>query len=511
MKNLITNCLWATILFSSALFVSADDEKAVKPTPEPFQIITGHKGKFGGKSVSYQAIVGNSLLKRGDGTVYAEAVITSYIANDAGPLRPVTFVFNGGPGSASVWLHMGLMGPKRVRVPSDAADAGLAPYRIEDNSLALLDVSDLVFIDPTGTGFSRLAGDGKAEDVYGLEEDARSVAQIVREWVRVNGRWNAPKFIAGESFGTTRAAAMLPYLQGGSEPMRMNGVIMISQAMDYTGSTPVHNNLIAHVTYLPSLAATARYHGQLANQSDDLQTFLAEVRAFAFDEYLPALFKGAALPAADFDRIAKKLVGYTGLSESYVKRANLRILTGRFAKELLRDSGEVVGRLDARYRAPDLDMVGENARFDAASAAISGAYSSAFRHYVRHDLNVALDRPYYGSGPEVNANWVYDRSEGYNEPSYVNTAPQLAAAMKLNPALKVMVASGIYDLVTPFFDAEYTLARHGIEMERVAMTYYEAGHMMYVNEDAYTRLSKDMRDFIVGSLAAKQAISNGNK
>ncbi len=502
MKNLIINSVWAATLFSCALFASADDEKVAKPVPEAFQIATNHKAKFGGKSVSYQAIVGNSLLKRADGTIYAEAVTTSYVANDADPLRPVTFVFNDGPGSASVWLHMGLMGPKRVRVPSDAGDAGLAPYKIEDNPLALLDVTDLVFIDPIGTGFSRLAGEGEPEDVYGLEEDARSVAEIVREWVRANGRWNAPKFIAGESFGTTRAAAMLPYLQGGSEPMRINGVIMISQAMDYTGSTPAHNNLIAYVTYLPSLAATARYHGQLANQPADMQVFLAEVRAFAFDEYLPALFKGSALPAADFNRIAKKLADYTGLSETYIKRANLRILTGRFAKELLRDSGEIVGRLDARYRSSDLDAVGESARFDAASAAISGAYSSAFRHYVRHDLNVALGRPYYGSGPEVNVNWVYDRSEGYNEPSYVNTAPQLADAMKLNPALRVMVASGIYDLVTPFFDAEYTLTRHGIEMERVDMTYYEAGHMMYVNEDAYTRLSKDMRDFIAASLAA---------
>lgn len=500
MKKSLVGYIWVVVLLSGSFFVKADDDSAEKPVPEAFQIATEHKGRFGGKSVRYQAIVGNSILKRGDGTVYAEAVTTSYVATDSGPLRPVTFVFNGGPGSASVWLHMGLMGPKRVRVPSNAGDAGLAPYKIEENPLALLDITDLVFIDPIGTGYSRLAGEGKAEDVYGLEEDARSVAQIVREWVRASGRWNAPKFIAGESFGTTRAAAMLPYLQAGPEPMRINGVIMISQAMDYTGSTPVHDNLIAHVTYLPSLAATAYYHGRLSRQPDDLQTFLTEARAFAVDEYLPALFKGAMLPVEEFDQVAKKLAGYTGLGEAYVRRANLRILTGRFVKELLRDSGEIVGRLDARYRASDLDVVGENARFDASSAAITGAYSSVLRHYMRHDLNVALDRPYYGSGPEVNSNWVYDRSDGYNEPSYVNTAPQLAEAMKMNPALKILVASGIYDLVTPFFDAEYTLARHGIDMARVDMTYYEAGHMMYVNEEAFVQLSQDMRDFISVSL-----------
>ena len=503
MKKSIVKYAWVAVLLSGAFYVKAEENDVALPVPDGFQIASDHKGKFGGKSLSYKAVVGNHLLKRGDGAVYGEAVTTSYIAGDAGPLRPVTFIFNGGPGSASIWLHMGLMGPKRVRVPSDAGDAGLAPYLIEDNPLALLDLTDLVFIDPIGTGFSRLAGDGKAEDVYGLEEDARSVAQIVREWVRANGRWNAPKFIAGESFGTTRAAAMLPYLQGGPEPMRINAVIMISQAMDYTGSTPVHNNLIAHVTYLPSLAATARYHGKLANRSGELASFMDEVRKFAMDEYLPALFKGSSLSTADFNHIAGKLADYTGIDVTYIKRANLRILTGRFAKELLRDSGEIVGRLDARYRTSDLDPVGENPRFDAASAAIATAYSSAFRYFMQHDLKVDLDRPYYGSGPDVNANWVYDRSEGYREPSYVNTAPQLAAAMKLNPAMKIMVASGFYDLVTPFFDAEYTLSRHSIDMERVNMTYYEAGHMMYVYEKAFTALSNDMREFISVSLADK--------
>lgn len=503
MAKSIVHYVWVALLLSGAFFVNADDADAPKPAPEAFQIVTDHKGKFGGKSVDYQAVVGNQLLKRGDGTVYAEAVTTSYIMKNAGPVRPVTFVFNGGPGSASVWLHMGLMGPKRVRVPSDAADAGLAPYQIENNPLALLDMSDLVFIDPIGTGFSRLAVDGKAEDVYGLAEDARSVSEIVREWVRANGRWNAPKFIAGESFGTTRVAAMLPYLQGGAEPMRINGVIMISQAMDYTGSTPVHDNLIAHVTYLPSLAATARYHGKLDGAKGDLAAFVAEVSAFATDEYLPALFKGSALPEGEFNAIASKLAAYTGISETYIKRANLRILTGRFAKELLRDSGEIVGRLDSRYRTSDLDGVGESARFDAASAAISGAYSSGLRHFMQQDLNVQLDRPYYGSGPDVGSNWVYDRSDGYNEPSYVNTAPQLAEAMKLNPALKIMVASGYYDLVTPFFDAEYTVGRHGIDTSRVTMKYYEAGHMMYVYETAFVSLANDMRAFIAGSLKAK--------
>lgn len=483
--------------------LTAEEKPTAKPVPEAFAVTTDHQGTFGGKKIRYQARVSNLLLKNGDGETYAEVVTTAYTLSDASPLRPVTFVFNGGPGSASVWLHMGIMGPKRVLVPTDAADAGLAPYQIVDNPDALLDLTDLVFIDPIGTGFSRLAGVGKPEDVYGLEEDARSVAHIVREWVRANNRWNAPKFIAGESYGTTRAAAMLPYLEQGPEPMRINGLLLISQALDYTGSTPVHDNLLAHVTYLPSLAATAWYHGRINKPAEDLATFMTEVRAFAVDDYLPALYKGSFLKPAEFDRIAARLSAYTGISQTYVKQANLRILTGRFVKELLRDEGKIVGRLDSRYQASELDGVGESARFDAASSAISAAYSSAFHHYLANDLTVSLDRPYYGSGPDVNKNWVYDRSGGYVEPSYVNTAPALADSMKKNPALKVFLASGYYDLVTPFFDAEYTFARHGIEMPRVTMAYYEAGHMMYVRGDAFEALARDMRAFMAGMLATK--------
>ena len=469
--------------------------------PEPFSIETQHTGRFGGQRVSYDADVSNILLKRSNGDVYAEAVVFSYVASDAGANRPVTFVFNGGPGSASTWLHMGVMGPKRVRVPSDATDPGLPPFEVEDNPGALLDLTDIVFIDPIGTGFSRLVGDGAAEDVYGLEEDARSVSEIVREWVRREGRWNAPIFIAGESFGTTRSAAMLPYLQNGPEPLRVSGVIMISQAMDYTGSTPVADNYIAFATYLPSLAATAWHHDRLAKKPADLSAFLDEVRAFTLNDYLPALFKGAYLTQEEKQALANKLADYTGLDEDYILRSNLRVLTGRFVKELLRDEGAIVGRLDSRYRANEPDQVAENARFDASSAAISAAYSSAFRDYIGSDLGVTMDRPYYSSGPDVGANWVYDRRSGYREPSFVNTAPQLADAMAQNPSLKVLVASGYYDLITPFFDAEFTLARHGIDFSRVDMTYYPAGHMMYVHEPAFEALTQDMRQFMEDVLA----------
>ncbi len=477
----------------------ADEEAdgADLPIPAPMRIETSHKGIFAGARVDYKAVVSNLLLKNEAGEVYADAVTTAYLS-DKRDGRPVTFVFNGGPGSSSVWLHMGLVGPKRVVVPSDAQNAGLAPYTLVDNEYSLIGTSDVVMIDPIGTGYSRLAGKGKPEDVYGLAEDARTVAQIIREWVRVNNRWNTPIYIMGESFGTTRAAAILPYLEDGPEPLRVNGLILISQALDYTGSSPFPNNLVAFVTYLPTEAATAWYHGKV-EKTGSLEEHLKEVRAFAMNEYLPALFKGSALGKAEFDSVATKLAGYLGLDVAYVKRAKLRVLGGRFVKELMRDEGLAVGRLDSRYLLDEIDDTADSPRADAADAAISGAYSAALHNYLRNDLGVDLDRPYYISGPEVGREWVWARDpEGYYEPSYVNTAPDLAESMRFNAGLRVLVASGYYDFATPFFDAEYTFWRHGIDMSRVTMTYYEAGHMMYLHKPSLEAVARDVKAFIEG-------------
>lgn len=475
---------------------SADEHESDDlPIPELLRVESQHKGTFGGVRMDYQAVVSNMLLRNEAGDVYASAVTTAYTAGKGGN-RPVTFVFNGGPGSSSVWLHMGLVGPKRVVVPSDAEDAGLAPYHLEANPESLLDISDIVMIDPIGTGYSRLAGKGKPEDVYGLAEDARTVAHIIREWTRKNNRWNTPIYIMGESYGTTRAAAILPYLEDGPEPLRVNGLILISQALDYTGSTPTHDNLVSYVTFLPTMAATAWYHGKV-DKSRDLEEYLEEVRAFTLDEYLPALFRGSSLPQEDFDRIASRLAGYIGIDVSYVKRANLRVLGGRFIKELLRDKGLVTGRLDSRYLIDEIDDTADGPRYDAADASFSAAYSAALHQYLRTELGVEWEEPYYVSGPEVGREWQWVRDpQGYYEPEYVNTAPDLAKGMRFNKGLRVMVASGYYDMVTPFFDAEYTFWRHGIDMSRVTMTYYEAGHMMYVNHPSLTAIAKDIRTFI---------------
>jgi carboxypeptidase C (cathepsin A) len=481
--------------------VHAQESADSLDVPEPVRFETRHTGVFNGTEIAYRAVVSDIQLKRTNGNAYASVFTTAYIQEDEAddPARPVTFVFNGGPGSASVWLHMGLMGPRRVDVPSDATHAGPPPYPVLENPLSPLDVTDLVFIDPPGTGFSRLVGDGKPEDVYGLREDARTVAAVVREWIRKNNRWNTPVYLVGESFGTTRAAAMLPALMRGSEPISVSGVVQISQATDYTGSSPyVQDNLIAFVTYLPTMAATAWYHGKVQRNGRTLEAFLDEVRAFAVDEYLPALFKGSDLRGPDREALAQRYAVFTGLDLDYVLRSRLRVNATRFTKELLREDGLAVGRLDGRYTADEIDDVAERPSFDAGSAAISAPYAAGLHEHLA-DLGVDLDRPYHTSGPDVGRNWVWDRSlSSGGEPRYVNTAPDLAWAMSYDPSLRVLVASGYYDYATPFFDAEFTMARHGIDMDRVTMTYYEAGHMMYLHEPSREAVAADIRAFIRG-------------
>ena len=363
-----------TAVLSSALHAQSEKEIQDADIPERVRFESTHSGVFNGERVEYRALVADIHLTRDDGKAYASVFTTSYLRNDVRDMdgRPVTFVFNGGPGSASVWLHMGVMGPRRVDVPSDAEHPGSPPYDVADNPLSPLDVTDLVMIDPPGTGFSRLIGDGKPEDVYGLREDARTVAAVVREWIREQGRWNSPVFLAGESYGTTRAAAMLPELMRGSEPIAVAGVALISQAMDYTGSTPyVDDNFISFVTYVPTMAATAWYHGKVDRGGRTLEVFLDEVRAFTVEEYLPALFRGSTLPENEARDVAGKLAGYLGLEMEYVLRSRLRVNANRFVKELLRDEGLAVGRLDARYTADEVDDLAERPSFDAGSAAVS--------------------------------------------------------------------------------------------------------------------------------------------
>ncbi len=413
--------------------------------------------------------------------------------------RPVTFVFNGGPGSASIWLHMGMFGPQIVKVDSDAKkDDGAAPYALVDNKQGLLDLTDLVFIDPVGTGYSRVVGKGKGEDYWGLKEDAASIAKFMRLWVTENKRWFSPKYIAGESFGTTRAAAVANALEKDGQTMDLNGLVLISQALDYTGSTSIHDNITSNLTYLPSMAATAWYHKK-AGQGKTLEAFVEECRKFTYDTYAPALYRGSLLSAAEQNAVAEKMAYFIGLDKNYILRSNLSILMHRFQKQLLADQGLAIGRLDGRFMGDEADKVSEGPDLgDPSDYQISGAYTAALNHYFASTLKVEMDRPYLTSNDEVGEKWRWRPvPDGqYWEPMPVNVARQLGETMRRNTSMKVLVASGYYDLICPFFDTEYTFARNGIVPERVTKTYYEAGHMMYLHEPDMLKLAADIRKFL---------------
>ena len=478
-----------------------EEKSNPKPIPVPKSFVTNHKGVFGGKTISYKATAKETFLKseKGDSvaTIWSVAYTQDGITHSA--QRPVTFVFNGGPGSASVWLHMGLFGPKIVKIDSDAKkDDGAAPYDLQTNEHGLLDLTDLVFIDPVGTGYSRVVGKGKEKDFWGLKEDAASVAQFIRLWITENKRWFSPKYIAGESYGTTRAAAVGKALEGGGQNMALNGLILISQALDYDGSTSIHNNITSYVTYLPSMAATAWYHKK-AGQGKDLEDFLEECRKFTYNVYTPALYKGNLLTHEEKNSIAEKMSYFIGLDKDYILRSDLRILMHRFQKQLLADKGLSIGRLDGRFMGDEADKLSEGPHLgDASSYQISSAYTAALNHYFASALKVDMDRPYLTSNDKIGSKWrwrtVPDGS--YWEPAPVNVSRALGETMRRNTEMRVLVASGYFDLITPFFDAEYTFSRNGIVKERVTMTYYEAGHMMYVHEPDLIKLSKDIRDFL---------------
>lgn len=497
----ISSILLVVFLFT---YQSSFAQESDTASHSPRQFVKSHTGVFDGQRISYQSIVKETFLKNSKGEVTASFWSTSYIKEGADQNRPVIFIFNGGPGSASIWLHMGFFGPKVVRVDSEAkADDGAAPYLVESNSMALLDLADLVFLDPIGTGFSRVTEKGKVEDYWGLVEDAQSVADFIRIWIRENNRWQAPKFLAGESFGTTRAAKVAEVLEGDGQHVALNGLILISQALDYAGSSSWPDNLTSFFTYLPSMAVTARYHGK-AGEGKSIEEFAKEARDFAYQEYLPALFEGQNLSKERKEEIAEKLSYFTGLDQKYILRSDNQILMHRFKKELLREDGKAIGTLDGRFAAVETDQVAEGPVLgDPSDYMTEGAYTAAFNSYLLNELGVELEIPYLSSNGEIGGKWrwrpVPDGS--YWEPSYVSTARALSEVMHRNTKMRVMVANGYYDLITPFFDAEFTFARHDFPQDRIEMKYYEAGHMMYNRREDFEALAKDIRAFVEEVLA----------
>ena len=491
--------LLASMLSFTAAAV-AQEGVAGTPAPEPKEFVTRHMIEIGGKSLSYSAIAGETLLVGAGGQAEASIFSIAYHLDgvkDPVP-RPITFLFNGGPGSSAVWLHLGAFGPRQLDLGRDPLDAGAPPYRLRDNRHSPLDVTDLVFVDPVGTGYSRALGEGKDSDYWGIDEDAAAVADFIREYLTRYERWSSPKYLAGESYGTTRASLVLRDLQLDLlESVAFNGVILISTALDARiVMTGIPGNDLAYVTALPTYAATAHYHDQLPERPADLEAFLEEVREFASTEYLKALFQGDSLPPKRRAALAAKLHRYTGISEDYLLRADLRVGALRYVKELLRERGETLAIHDTRFRGRDPDDVGETVIWDPFLTSIPGPFTSGINSYMARELEVSGMEGGYEVFVPVGDTWKRGRNDQFVFSGFVYTTPYVAQAAATNKDFRVFVASGYFDLTTTFFGVEHTFDHSGIDKDRITLRNYFGGHMMYLYEPSLEALSGDVRAFI---------------
>ena len=484
----------------------AEAAKAEERRPEPRDQIsvTRHRARIGGKQVAYTVTCGTVVIKEeaekdgkseGDkarATVFFIAYTRDEV-KDKGR-RPLTFSFNGGPGSSSVWLHLGVLGPRRVALDDDGFAAEV-PGKLVPNEFSLLDASDIVFIDPVGTGFSRMVEGENVKEYHEYQRDLESVGAFIRLYTSRYGRWSSPKYLIGESYGTTRASGLAFHLIE-RHAMYLNGVMLVSCALDFQLLRFEHCNDLPPTLFLPTYAATAWYHKRLPAdlQRKGVAKVVAEAEAFAAGEYASALFRGARLPANERKAVAAKVARYTGLTPEYVERTDLRVEIFRFCKELLRDQGRTVGRLDTRYTGVDRDSAGEQFEFDPAMAEIRGAYSAAMNGYVREELKFGADLPYEVSRPL----WL---TWGWKDFSnrYAAIGDSLRKAMSVNPRMRVFVASGYYDLATPHFAADYSFDHLGLPAslrENLEFTYYEAGHMMYTHKRSLAQLADHLRRFV---------------
>lgn len=473
-------------------------EAHAEPTDD--LVSTQHSITVKRRKLAYTAQTGRIVLRKevlNDGTFdghkpKAEVYVTAYTLDGADPAtRPVTFAFNGGPGSSSIWLHLGVLGPRRV-VSGDVNDTEPPPYGLTDNPDTLLAHSDLVFIDPVSTGYSRAVGGEKPADYHGFTPDVESVGEVIRLWTSRNQRWLSPKFVAGESYGTLRAAALAAHLQN-RHGLYLNGLLLISSVLDMGTIRFTEGNDLPYSLFVPTYAAIANYHGKHGDR--ELEDVLAEAEEFASRDLPWALQRGARLGADERADIAAKLAELTGLSEAYVDRVNLRIEHVRFFTELLRGDGLVTGRMDGRFTTWEPDGGREHMSDDASVSRIIGAYSAAFNHYVRAELQYDNDLPYEILSTDVNRAWSYSDFEG----RAVSVVDSLSGAMRENPHLKVHVALGHYDGATPYYAAEHVIAQLRIPEElraNVETAYYSAGHMMYVHPESRVKQGKDLAAFV---------------
>ena len=491
-----------SMLGFSASQLSADDEKKKAPRPDPVASnwTSQQSIELDGKTLEYEATVGSILLRDAEEKITAELFYTAYFGGGKDSAqRPLLFSYNGGPGSASFWLHMGVMGPRRVKTPLVGQQAP-PPYDVEDNQATLLDVADIIMIDPVGTGFSRPAGEAEGKDFWGVDEDAASLTQFIRRFLSQYERWNSPRYLLGESYGTTRSAVLASHLQRAN--IDLNGIVLVSAVLDFNTIGFTEGALVPYITNVPSYAITSAYHGVLPGGApDNLESFMKEVEAWAISDYATAILAGSAVDPKKRARVLDQMHKYTGLSKVYLDRANLRVSAPEYEKEILRDKGLVVGRLDARFTGPTGDQLGTFPEHDPQSSAISSAYTSAFNDYLRTELGYDGDREYVPSGMARNWNWERQRPNGgFFGSGSPNVTPDLARALTRNPRLEILLVNGIYDLATPYFAAVWAFDNMNLPADlrdNIERSDFTAGHMMYVDQS----LLKQWKDTIAAFIA----------
>ena len=474
------------------------------PHHEEEVVETSHVVTIGGEQVSYTAAAGRMLLREEEGKKKASFFFVAYTRDgvEDPATRPIVFCFNGGPGSSSVWLHLGAFGPRRVLL-DDEGRPGPPPGRLVDNEHAILDVADIVFIDPVGTGYSRAIPEDAAKEYAHFKRDIETVGEFVRIYLTRHQRWGSPKFLAGESYGTTRSAGLAAHLYK-LHGIAFNGLLLISSILNFMTAgfdsktwTFERGNDLPYILFLPTYAAAAWYHGKVSEEhrGRPLRDFLDEVEAFAGTDYTLALFQGDALDAERRGEIARRLAAYAGLSVEYVERYDLRIEILRFCKELLREERRTIGRIDARYTGMDRFVDGDAVEGDPSMDATMGPYTSALNDYLRRELGYESELPYEILSEKVHESWDYEEFKN----AHVDVSEALRETMSRNASMRILVANGYYDLATPHFATEYTFSHLGLDESlrgNVEMGYYEAGHMMYVHAVSREKFAADVKSFV---------------
>ncbi|WP_276388528.1 S10 family peptidase [Eudoraea chungangensis] len=490
---------YTTFFIFLSLAISAQEETPDETLPEGEIFSSTQSVIIDGKTISLATETGTLQLRDENDKPFALFGFTHYKKTSGNKNRPIVFAFNGGPLSASFWLHFGVLGPKRVEV-NDPDYTNPAPYKVVNNEFSILDKADLVMIDPIGVGFSKPIGEAKWTDFWGVDQDIRSIGLFIEQFLIRTGKFNSPKYLLGESYGTFRNAGLVKHLQ--DKGIAMNGVIMVSAVFDLQHLLFGPGDDVAYLVHFPTYAATAWYHKKVKNKGDSLESFLEGIRKFTQEEYAPALLKGDQLSDSEKDAIAQKISDITGLSKDYWIKADLRVTNSEYFQELLRDKGETVGRLDSRFTGVNEDMLSQNAFTDPQSDAISAPYISAFKDYLYNDLKVRKDLTYTttaGGREGFKWDWKHSGNIAWNAQVAVSTLPDMTSAMQRNPNLKILILNGYYDLATVFYGVEHSINHMGLSPElkkNIIMKYYEAGHMMYTHLPSMEQFKLDVDAFI---------------